>query len=69
MSKTQVGDAQLDHLVPGAEAGQWQRRIFAGGDDQVHVRWEMLEQKGESLVYRFDIQHVVIVKDEDAMVG
>jgi hypothetical protein len=32
------------------------------------VWWQMLEQKGEGMVNRFGIQHVVVVKDEDELV-
>ena len=32
------------------------------------LRWQMLEQKGEGLVNRFGINHVVVVKDEDELV-
>ena len=40
-------------------------RILAGGDDQVHLGRQMLEQKGEGFVNRFGIKHVIVVKDED----
>ena len=43
-------------------------RIFTGGDDQVHLRRQVLEQKGEGLVNRFGIDHVVVVQDEDEIV-
>jgi hypothetical protein len=39
-----------------------------GGDNQVHVWWQVLEQKGENIVNRFGINHVVVVKDEDEMI-
>ena len=50
--ETQVGGAQFGQLAPGAEPGQGERRILAGGDDQVHLRRQVLEQKGEGLVDR-----------------
>ena len=42
--------------------------ILTGGDDQVHLRRQVLEQKGEGSVNRFGINHVVVVKDEDEIV-
>src|SRR5438876_11205009 len=68
MGKTQVGDAHFGQLPPGTQTGQGQRWILPGGDDQVHVWWQMIEQKGEGMVNRFGINHVVVVKDKDEMV-
>ena len=42
--------------------------ILTGGDDQVHLRRQVLEQKGEGMVNRFGINHVVVVQDEDEIV-
>ena len=42
--------------------------ILTGGDDQVHLGWQVLEQKGEGLVNRFGINQVVVVQDEDEIV-
>src|SRR6266567_7885120 len=42
--------------------------IFAGGNDQVHLRRQVLDEIGEGNVNRFGIKHVVVVKDEDEMV-
>ena len=44
--KAQVGGAQLGQLAAGAQPGQGQRRILAGGDHQVQLRRQVLEQKG-----------------------
>ena len=43
-------------------------RILAGGDDQVHLWRQVLKQKGQGIVNRFGIKHVVVVKDEDEIV-
>src|SRR5207245_3304690 len=67
--KTQISGAHLGQVAPSAEAGQGQRWILTGGDDQVHLWWQMIEQKGEGLVNRFGLKHVVVVKDEDELVG
>ena len=64
----QVGGAQLGQLAPGAQPGEGQARVLAGGDDQVHPRRQVLEQKGEGLVVRPGIEHVVVVQDEDEVV-
>src|SRR5687767_4545055 len=42
--------------------------VFTGGDDQVHLWWLVLEQKGEGLVNRFGINHVIVVQDENEFV-
>ena len=39
--------------------------ILTGGDDQVHVWRQMLEQKGEGFVNRFGINHLAVVQDKD----
>ena len=43
-------------------------RVFTGGDDQMDLRRQVLEQKGEGLVNRVGVYHVVVVKDEDESV-
>ena len=48
-----------------AEPGQGQTWILTGGDDQVHLWRQVFDQKGERLVDRFGINHVVVVKHED----
>ena len=42
--------------------------ILTGGDDQMHLWWQVLEQKGEGIVNRFGINDVVVVEDEDEIV-
>src|SRR3990172_4886909 len=42
--------------------------ILTGGNDQVHLWRQMLEQKGEGLVNRFGINKMVVVKDEDEII-
>ena len=55
-------------MAPGAVAGQGQGWVLAGGDHQVHLRRQVIEQKGEGLVDWFRIDHVVIIQDQDEMV-
>ena len=42
--------------------------ILAGGNDQVHLWRQVLEQKGEGIVNRFGINHMVVVQDKDEIV-
>ena len=42
--------------------------ILTGGNDQVHLWRQVLEQKGEGIVNRFGINHMVVVQDKDEMV-
>ena len=64
-AEAQVGGAQLVHLSARAQARQGQRRIFAGGDDQMQLRRQVLHQKGKGLIHRQRIDLVEIVEDED----
>src|SRR5512141_2615812 len=42
--------------------------ILAGGDDQVHLGWQVLEEKGEGIVNRFGINRMIVIQDEDEIV-
>ncbi len=55
-------------LVAGAQPGQGQLRILAGGDHQVQLWWQVLEQEGEGFADWLGINHVVVVKDEGNIV-
>ncbi len=63
--EAQVGGAQFDQLVAGAQPGQRQRRILARGDDQVQARWLMLEQKGDGAIHGSRVDPVIVVENED----
>src|SRR5262249_31959937 len=67
-SETQIGDAQFGQLATGAQPGERQLWIFTSGDDQVHLRRQVLDQKGEGIVNRFRIDNVVVVKDEGKVI-
>ncbi len=43
-------------------------RIFPGGYGQVHLRWQVLEQKGEGIVDRSGIDNVIVVEDENGVI-
>ena len=66
--KAQVGRAQFGQLAAGTEPSQRERWILAGGDHQMHLRWQVLQQKGEGEVNWPGINDVVVVKDEDETV-
>jgi len=63
--KAQVGRAQFGQLAAGTEPSQRERWILAGGDHQMHLRWQVLQQKGEGEVNWPGINDVVVVKDEE----
>ena len=64
--EAQVGGAQLGQLPPGAQPGQGQGRILAGGDDQVQPGRQVLDQEGQRIVHRPGVEDVVVVEHEDA---
>jgi hypothetical protein len=43
-------------------ARQW--RIGAAGNDQVHLRWQVVEQKGDPLMDRLLVNQVVVVEHQ-----
>jgi hypothetical protein len=63
--EAQIGDAQLGHLAAGAQAGEGELRILAGGDDQVQLRRQVIEQEGHRLVDRPRIDRVVVIQHEN----
>jgi hypothetical protein len=52
-----------------AQPGQGQRWVLAGSDDEVQLGRQVFNQKRERLVNHLAINHMVIVKDEDEVVG
>ena len=63
--EAEVGGAQLGQLASGAQSGQGQRGILAGGDDQVHLGRQVLDQEGQGIVDRPGVEDVVVVENED----
>ena len=61
--------AEFGELSTAAQASERQLGVFAGGDDEVHLGGQMLEQEGEGLVNRWRFDEVVVVEDEDEVVG
>ena len=50
--EAQIGGAQFGQLSSGAQPGQRERGILSGGDDQVQLRRQVIDQKGERLIDR-----------------
>ena len=42
--------------------------ILTGGDDQVHLGRQVLEQKDKGLINRLGINHMVVIQDQDEIV-
>ena len=66
--KAQVGAAQFGEVPPGAPAGQWQRRIGAGGQRQVQLGGQMLDQKVEQGVDLAAMNRMIIIQHQDNIV-
>ena len=62
--KAQIGRAQLGKLAAHAQAGQRQVGVLAGGDDQVQLRRQVLQQEGEQFVNRVGIYLVVVIQHQ-----
>ena len=63
--EAQVGGADLDQLAARAEPGQRQRRVGAGGDHQVQLRRQVVQQERHPVVDLRRVDDVVVVQDED----
>ena len=50
MVKRKSIGAQFGQMAPGAQSGERQSWILTCGDHQVHVRRQVIEQKGKSLL-------------------
>ena len=62
--EAQVGGADLDELAPRPQAGQRQRRIGAGGDHQVDLWGQVLQQERHPVLDVLRVDHVVVVEHE-----
>jgi hypothetical protein len=67
--KTQVGSAQFGELSPGAVTRQGKLGVLACNDDQVHLRRLVFNQKVQGSVHRSRINQVIIIQDENKMLG
>ena len=62
--EAQISGADLHQISPCAKPRQRQRRVGAGGDEQVGVRREVLQQEGYALLDALVIDQVVIVEHQ-----
>ena len=67
--KAQICGAQFGELATNPQARQRQGRVFTGGDDEVKLWRQMVEQEGEGVIYWWGVEPVVVVEDEDEGVG
>ncbi len=63
--ETEVLGTQLGHLTPSTQPGQGPGRIGTAGQDQVQLRGQVLQQKGEPIVDLPLGDQVQVVEDED----
>ena len=63
--KAQVGAAQFSEVPPGAPSGQGQGRIEAGGQHQVQLERQMLDQKVEQGVDLAAMNRMIIIQHQD----
>ena len=66
--KAQIGGAQFSQLTAGTQPCQRERRILTGGDQQVHLPWQVFKQKSKSVVDRFKINHMVVIQYQEKMI-
>ena len=69
MGEAQVGGADLDQLASRAQPGQRQSRVGARGDDDVHLRGQVVEQEDHAFVDVRTLEHVVVVEHQRHVVG
>jgi hypothetical protein len=63
--EAQVRGAELGQFSTTAQAGQRERWVRPAGDGQVQLRRQVVEQEADGLVYRWCVDHVVVVEHED----
>ncbi len=67
--EAQIVNPHFGHLSPGTQTRHRQGWIDAGGDDQVHLGGQMLEQKVEHAVDGLRLDQVIIVEDQNSRDG
>ena len=65
--EAQVVDPDLYHLASRPPPGEGEGWIDAGGDDQVHVRWQPLDEKGDTVVDGLGVDGVVVIEDKHGL--
>ena len=66
--EAQVGGADLDQLAARPQASQRQRRVGAGGDHQVDLRREVLQQERHPGLDVVGVDEVVVVEHQHDVV-
>jgi hypothetical protein len=62
--EAQVGRTHLDQLASRPQAGQWEGRIGAAGDHQMHLRRQMFEQERRPVLHITGVDDVVVVEHQ-----
>ena len=65
MRKAQVSTAQFVQVPLGSPFDQWQRRIGARGENQVHLRGQMSNQHLEQRMHFDRANEVIIIQHQD----
>jgi hypothetical protein len=67
--KAQVRGAEFGQLIAGTQARDRQRRVFTGGDDQMHLGRQVVDDKGKRLINRLCINKVIVIQNEEKAIG
>ena len=67
--KRRSASAQLGELAAGAQASKRQGRVFTGGDHQVDLGRQVIDEEGQGLIYGSGIERVVVIQDQDKALG
>ena len=67
--EAQVARSQLGQLATGAQAGQRQRRVDPGRDDQVHLGRQVLQKIRQRIVDGLGLDQVVVIQHQCQRIG
>src|SRR5690606_25905295 len=67
--ETQIGRANFDQFSTNTSSRELQWRIRTRADDEVGVRWQVLEQKADASVDLLTFDDVVVVENDINVVG
>ena len=67
--EAQIRRTDLGELAARPQAGQRQRRIRTGGDHQVNLRGQVLEEERHPVLDVVRVDHVVVVEHQHDVVG
>ncbi len=60
--KPKVGSTKFGQLITAAQTRQGKRWIDPAGQDQVQLWWQMVQQKGQTIVDQRLVNEVIIVE-------